>query len=173
MTNLDAFTQLNQQAVDAAARLSRVSLANAERVMALQIEFVKGTLDQATRAVRESAGVSDVQQLLALRTKSAESAVERLVEYSRNLYEISSEAQSQFSKFAEERMATFQQAMAASVEQASKSAPPGSDAAVTAAKTSLAATTAAFDAFAKAARQMASYADAGHKAATVNRKGRK
>jgi phasin family protein len=154
-------SEITAATVDSAARLTRISMDSAERVLALQLDFAKTNLEQATRAAKAFAGAKDVQEYLAVRTKSAETAVERLVGYSRTLYEISSEAQTQFSKLAEERMTSFQQAVTDTVEQAAKSAPAGSDVAVAAIRSSLAATTAAFDSFNKAAKQVASYTDAG------------
>ncbi|HUL94945.1 MAG TPA: phasin family protein, partial [Usitatibacter sp.] len=73
--------------------------------------------------------------------------------------------QSELGRLAEERVATFQQAITETVDQASKSAPAGSDVAVAALKSSLAATSAAFDSFNKAAKRAASLADAGLRAA--------
>ena len=67
-------------------------------------------------------------------------------------------------------MTFFQQAVTESVDLAAKSAPAGSDVAVAAIKSSLAATTAAFDSFTKAAKNMASYTDAGVRAASTTRK---
>jgi type IV secretory pathway TrbL component len=69
-------------------------------------------------------------------------------------------------KLAEERMAMFNQTLAQGVDSASKSAPVGSEAAVAAMKSTMAATTAAFDSFTKAARNLASYSDAGIKPAS-------
>ncbi len=48
---------------------------------------------------------------MALRSRIAENAMENLMGYSRSLYEVASEAQSELSKLAEERMSSFQQAM--------------------------------------------------------------
>jgi phasin family protein len=172
-TVANPFSEITAATVDSATKLTRISMDSAERVIALQLDFAKASLEQATRSAKALAGAKDVQELLSMRTKSAESAVERLMGYSRSLYEISSEAQSQFSKLAEERMSSFQQAVSETVEQAAKSAPAGSDVAVAAMKSSLAATTAAFDSFNKAARHLASYTDAGVHAATPARKARK
>jgi hypothetical protein len=63
-------------------------------------------------------------------------------------------------------MALFNQTLAEGVDHASKSAPAGSDVAVAAMKSTMAATTAAFDSFTKAARNLASYSDAGIKSAS-------
>ena len=102
-----------------------------------------------------------MQELLSVRTRIAENALENLMGYSRSLYEIASEAQGEYARLAEERMARFQQAVTEGVDQAARSAPAGSDVAVAAIKSQLAATTAAFDTFTKAAKSFASYADAG------------
>jgi phasin family protein len=171
-TVANPLSEITAATVDSAVKLTRISMDSAERVIALQLDFAKTSLEQATRGAKAIAGAKDVQELLAVRTRNTESAVERLMGYSRSLYEISSEAQSQYSKLAEERMSTFQQAVTQSVEQAAKSAPAGSDVAVAAMKSSLAATTAAFDSFNKAARQIASYTDAGVQASSP-RKARK
>ena len=150
--------------VDAAARMTRISMDSAERVMALQLDFAKTNLEQATRAARAIAGAKDVQELVAARTRAAEITMEKLLGYSRGLYEVASDAQAELSKLAEERMGSFQQSVTESVEQAARTTPAG-DVAAAAIKSSLAAATTAFDSFSKAARNMASYGDATVRAA--------
>ena len=166
MVNLaEQMTELNNAAVLSAARLSKLSLDSAERLLALQLGFAKSALGDATRAARAASATQDPQQLLALRTKAAEEAMSQWLEYSRGLYEVASDAQAELSKLAEERLAELQRTVTESVDQAAKSAPAGSDVAVAAMKSSLAAATAAFDSFTKAARHAASFTDAGVKAA--------
>jgi phasin family protein len=160
MTNANPFAEISRAAVDAAARLTQISFASTERAFAVQIEYAKCALVQASETARAVSQVKDVAQLVTLRTKIAENALENAMGYSRSLYEVASEAQSEYSKLAEERMARFQQAVSETVEQAAKSAPAGGDIAAAAIKSSLAATTAAFDSFTKAAKHVSSYADA-------------
>ena len=160
-TVANPLAEIGSATVDAAARLTKISMDSTERVIALQLEFARTALEQATRSARELAKAKDVQEILAVRTRNAETAVERLMGYSRSLYEISSEAQTQFSRLAEERMSNFQATVSETVEKAAKSTPAGGDVAAAAIKSSLAATTAAFDSFNKAARNVASLADAG------------
>jgi phasin family protein len=170
-TVANPLSEMTAATVESAAKLTHISMDSAERVIALQLDFAKASLDQTARTAKALAGAKDVQELLAVRARNAESAVERLMGYSRSLYEISSDAQGRISKLAEERMSTFQQTVTQTVEQAARSAPAGSDVAVAAMKSSLAATTAAFDSFNKAARQVASYTDAGvHAAGRKTRK---
>ena len=155
---------LGSATVDAAARMTRISMDSAERVIALQLDFAKTNLEQATRAARAIAGAKDVQELMAARTRAAEITMEKLLGYSRGLYEVASDAQAELSKLAEERMSSFQQSVTESVEQAARTTPAG-DVAAAAIKNSLAAATTAFDSFAKAARNVASYGDATVRAA--------
>ena len=166
-------SDLGRAAVDSAARATRISMDSAERAFAVQLEYAKGAVKQATLTVRAVSQAKDVQELMSLRTRIAENTVENLMGYSRSLYEVASEAQGEFARLAEERMARFQQAVSETVDQAARSAPAGSDVAVTAIKSQLAATTAAFDTFTKAARNLASYTDAGINAASRPAKSRK
>jgi phasin family protein len=157
-------SQMTKSAMETAVRLGKISMDSTERVISLQLQYAKGTLEQATATARALSGAKDVHDLAAVRTHSAENAVEWLMNYSRSFYEVASDTQSELSKLAEERMSSFQQAVTQSVEQAAKSAPAGGDFATAAMKSSLAATTAAFDSFSKAAKQVASYTDAGVRA---------
>ena len=163
-------TELSAATVEAAARLTRISLDSAERAFTIQLEYAKGALKQASLTAQAVSQVKDVPQLIALRTRIAENAVENMMGYSRSLYEVASDAQAELSKLAEERMASYQHAVVEAVDQATKAAPAGSDVAVAAMKSSMAATTAAFDTFNKAARQVASYADAGVKASGASKR---
>ncbi len=159
------FAEISAATVDAAARAARISMDGAERAISVQLEYAKGAFTQATHTARAVSQVKDVQELVGLRTRIAENAMENLMGYTRSLYEIASETQSEYSRLAEERMGAFQQAMSEGVDQAARSSPGGSSVGVAAFKSQLAATTAAYDSFSKAARHMASFTDAGIAAA--------
>ena len=165
MNTVNPLSELGNVAVETSTRWTRISMDSAERTINVQLEYAKGALSQASLTARAVAGAKDVQELISLRGKIAENALENLMGYSRSLYEVAAEAQSEFSRLAQERMSRFQQAVSDGVDQAAGSTPGGSDAAVAAFKSSLAATTAAFDTFAKAAKQASSFADAGVRAA--------
>jgi phasin family protein len=159
-TPVNPMSQFAAASFEAAARITRISMDSAERTIAIQLEYAKGAVKQATLTAQAYAQVKDVNQLVGLRARIAENALENTMGYSRSLYEVASEAQSELGKLAEENMSTFQQSVSESVDQAAKSAPAGGDMVAAAFKSSLAATTAAFDTFNKAARNVASYGDA-------------
>jgi len=161
MKTANPFADISAAAVEAAARFTRISMDSAERTMAIQLDYAKGAVKQATLTARALGQVKDVNEYVSIRAKIAENAMENAMGYSRSLYEVASEAQSELGKLAEERMSAFQQRVAEGVDQAAKSSPAGGDLVAAAFKSSLAATTAAFDTFNKAARSAASYADAG------------
>ena len=166
-------SELSRATVEAAAKATRISMNSAERAIAVQLEYAKGALEQASLNARAASQLKDVQDLFALPTRIAENTIENLLGYSRSLYEVASEAQGEYSRLAEERMAQFQQAVSETVDQAARSGPAGSDVAIAAIKSQMAAATAAFDSFSKAAKNMASFADAGVNAAARPAKSRK
>jgi phasin family protein len=165
MTTTNPFADYGREFITAAARATRISIDSAERAIAVQLEYAKGALTQAALTANAVSQVKDVTEIASLRSRIAENTLENAMGYSRSLYEVASEAQAEYSKLAEERMSAFQQAVTAGVEQAAKASPGGNDMAVAAMKSQLAATTAAFDTFTKAARNLASFADAGVKSA--------
>ena len=105
MTYATPFSEIGRAAAESAARAAKISMDSAERAFTVQMEYAKGALKQATLTARAAGEVKDVQELLALRARIAENALENLIGYSRSLYEVASEAQSEYSRLAEERMA--------------------------------------------------------------------
>ena len=159
-TTQNPLSDITSAAVEAASRFTRISMDSAERTIAVQLEYARGAIAQATLNARAVSQAKDLTELAQLRSRIAENALENLMGYSRSLYEVGAEAQAELSRLAEERMTSFQTAMAETVDQAAKSAPAGGDVAAAALKNTLAATTAAFDSFTKAAKHVSSFTDA-------------
>jgi phasin family protein len=168
MYNASQFADFNKANVAQATKLAAIALENAEKVMKLNLNATKLVFAQGVENASAVAAVKDVQELIALPTKYAETGVQTVVGYSRSLYEISSEAQAQFSALAEEALAGYTKGLASWVEKASQSAPAGSEVAINAMKSTVAATSAAFDQFQKASKQVVSFADASVRAAAEN-----
>ena len=163
----EQFADFNKVNVTQAAKIAAVALENTERLVTLNMNAVKLVLATGVEGVNAVASVKDVQDLLTLRAKYAETGVETATAYTRSLYEISSQAQAQFTALAEEVWSNYTKDTAAWVEKATKNAPAGSETAVNAFKSTFAASTAAFDQFQKAAKQAVTMADANIRAATA------
>ena len=164
----EQFADFNKANVAQATKLAALAMENAEKLVNLNLNAAKIVLAKGVEGAAAAASVKDVQDLMALRAKYAETGVQTVVGYSRSLYEISSEAQAQFSALAEEALAGYTKGLASWVEKASQSAPAGSEVAINAMKSTVAATSAAFDQFQKATKQVVSFADASVRAAAAN-----
>ena len=164
----EQIADLNKANVASAIKIASLSIENAEKLVKLNLSAAKAALAQSVEGAQAVASVKDVQELFAIRAKYAEVGVQTALGYSRNLYELSSEAQAEFSALAEEAWASYTKGVASWVEKASKAAPAGSDVAVNALKSTFAASTAAFDQFQKATKQVVNLADASVRAAAAS-----
>lgn len=159
------FSAFATEQVEVALRFARISIDSVERIIKLQVETAKNTLETNAKNANALLTVKDAQEALVLRQKLAESAIEQATNYSRNLYEITSQTQAETSQLLEERTTAFNKHVVSGLDQFVKSAPAGTDVAVAAVKSSLQATAAAVDNLTKAAKQVADFADASVKAA--------
>ncbi len=162
----EQFNAINKAIVEASVRFAKASFDTSERLVALNVEAAKHSLEENTKSAKAIADVKDPQDLLALRTKLTEAAADKAAGYSRHLFDIASEAQSEFTKLAEENWSLLNKNFTSSIDQLGKSAPPGSDAAISALKSGFAAGTTAMDNMNKAAKQFASMAQTNMKAAS-------
>lgn len=159
----EQMNDLQKTAVDAAVRFARMSVDNVERMVALNLQMTKSTLDDTAHNLKAISSVKDVQDLNALRTKLSENSLEQAVDYSRSMYELAKNAQAELSQIIEGQVSGFQKELADSIDKIARNAPAGSDVAVAAMKSTLAATTAAMDNMTKAAKQTANFADTNFK----------
>ena len=164
----EQFAELNKVNVAQATRLAAMAIENAEKLFKLNLSATKLAFASGVENAQAVSSVKDVQELFALRTKLTEAGVQNAMGYSRTLYELTSEAQAEYSALAEEAWAAYTKGVAAIVDKATKSAPAGSDAAVNAFKSTFAASTAAFDQFQKASKQVVNLADASMRAAAAS-----
>jgi len=151
-----------------AVRIASLSIANAEKIVKLNLMTAKAALASGVESAEAVASVKDVQELMALRTKFTEAGVQVATGYSRTLYELASEAQAEYTAIAEEAWSLYTKSIAAIVDKASKSAPAGTESGFNAFKSTFAASTAAFDQFQKASKQVVSLADASVRAAAAS-----
>ena len=161
------FADFNKSSVDQATKLANATFTGMEQLINLNISAAKTAFDVNTKNFKSLSEITDVQDLVAFRAKVTESGVENALSYSRDAYEVISGTQAEVSKVVEAGMSTLNKNLASVVDKAVKSAPAGSDVAVTALKSTLAATSAAIDSLTKATRQVVDFTDASVRAATA------
>lgn len=176
------FADFNKSTVDQATKLANATFMGLEQLVNLNVSAAKTAFEVNTMNFKALSEITDVQDLVAFRAKVTESGMENVLSYSRDAYEVVSGTQAEMSKVVEAGMSTLNRNLASVVDKAAKSAPAGSDVAVTALKSTMAATSAAMDSLTKATRQVIDFTDASVRAATakaatvsatVNKAGRK
>ena len=155
---------------------SFLALANAqftaiERLASLNANAVKTVFEDSVANARALAGAKDAQEYISLQSTFAQPAIEKAIAYSKSVYEVATETNTEFSKLTERRIAEWNENFVSLLDKAAKNAPAGSDVAVTAVKQMIAAANSAYDNFNKVAKQATDIAEANVTAATETVKG--
>lgn len=161
------FADFNKSTVDQATKLVNATFVGIEQLVNVNVYAAKMAFEANTKHFKALSEITDVQDLVAFRTKFAESGIESALSYSRDTYEVLSGTQAEVSKVLEAGMSTLNKNLASVVDKAVKSAPAGSDVAVTALKSTMAATSAAIESMTKATRQVVDFTDASVRAASA------
>ncbi|MFI4922712.1 MAG: phasin family protein [Burkholderiales bacterium] len=161
----ESYPELNKNSIENALRFAKITMESAERLVKLQLEAAKQAVDENVKNAKSLSEVKDLQEVMALRAKLAESGVEKALNFSRSVYEVASHAQAELNKLFEESLSAYTKDLVNVIEKTTKSSPAGSEFAVAALKSTVAATQAAVDSMTKAAKQVSELADTGIKAA--------
>lgn len=162
----EQFAAANKANIETVMGLANSAFAGAERLAALNLNVARTLLEDTVANAKVLMGAKDVQQLTTLQASLAQPTIEKMVGYSRSVYEIATQTQEEVSKALESRFAELNSVVGSALDNAVKSAPAGSDVAVAAVKSALAAANSAYDSMTKAARQVAELAEANVSAAT-------
>jgi phasin family protein len=98
------------------------------------MHIAKQSLGESMSSAKKALEVKDIQQLLAHQAEAVQPMAEKIMAYSRHLYELAHETQASFTKSAEKEFQVGQKKMNALVEDWAKNVPAGSDAAMHAMK---------------------------------------
>lgn len=158
--NTEQFANAQKAQVENLLTLANTAFASAERIAALNLNAARALFEDSANSARALLGAKDIQEVISLQTAYAQPAVEKAVNWSRGLYEITSETREELSKVLEAQLTEATETLTTTLEQAAKNAPAGTDAAVSALKSAVGAANVAYATFAKAARQVGEYADA-------------
>ena len=146
--------------------LGQKAFEGVEKVLELNLQVAKTTLDEVAEHTKAVLAVKDAQELMALQTSLMQPSAEKAAAYGRHLYDIASSTGSEVSKMAESQIADAQKKFASVVDNAVKNAPAGTENAVVLVKSAVAAANNAFDSVQKAAKQAADVAEANFQAIT-------
>ena len=151
--------------VEALLGLANAQLAAYERISALNLDATRTAFEDGVNYARALLGAKDVQELMNLSSSAAQPTMEKALAYTRKVYEVSSQVQSEFTRLVEAQAAEANRNVAAMLDKLAKNAPAGSDVAVAAVRSALAAANTAYDSFSKVAKQASEMAEANINAA--------
>lgn len=163
----DTLAAWQKAALDATIACTQTTLAGAEQLFKLNLDTARKALEQQTQTARELLGVTDPQQLTAVRAKVAQQGLQQSAAYANSIYEIVSQTQAQLSKLAEDQFSQLNQNFAKGAESLGVGA-PGSEVATAALKSSMAASNALLEGINRAAKQFQELSESSIKAATAN-----
>jgi phasin family protein len=132
--------------------LTNQALKSIEKLVELNMHIAKQSLSDSMSSAKKALEVKDIQQLLAHQAEAVQPMAEKIMAYSRHLYELAHETQENFTKSAEREFQAGQKKINALVEDWTNNAPAGSDAAVNAMKQAIASATNVFETSQKAVK---------------------
>ncbi len=146
--------------------LTNQALQSIEKLVELNMQIAKQSLSESMGSAKKALEVKDIQQLLAHQAEAVQPMAEKIMAYSRHLYELAHETQASFTKSAEKEFQAGQKKINGLVEDWTKNAPAGSDTAVTAMKQAIASATNVFETSQKAVKHAVEVAQTNHNNAT-------
>ena len=164
----EEISALNKKHVETALQAAQIVFDSIERLTRLNFEATKLLFQEGVASAKTLASVTDIEQLNEWRDSQARAGADKVLGYSRNVYEIAFKAQADIGELLERSLLMLGQEVREWVEVALKSSPVGqSEAAASAAKAAMANAQAMIEGISKAAKQAARYADANVRAAAT------
>ncbi|MGY8524241.1 phasin family protein [Paracidovorax citrulli] len=136
-----------------------------EKLVELNMQVVKTTLAENVEHTKKALSVRDAQELLALQVSLVQPVAEKAVAYSRHVYEIAADTQSEFTRVAEAQLAESSRNVQSLVDNLARNAPAGSESTVAIVKSAIAAANNAYESVQKATKQAVEIAESNFQAA--------
>lgn len=168
MMNLEQVMASQKANMEALLSLTNKAFEGVEKIVELNMAASKAALTESTDNARAMLSVKDAQELMALQTSLMQPLAEKTASYSRHLYEIASGTTSEMTKAMEGQAAQAQQQITSMIDDATKNAPAGSEAAVSVMKNAVAAATNAMESVQKAVKQATDVAESNFTAMSKN-----
>jgi len=138
-----------------------------EKLVELNLQVVKATFAENVDSAKKALSAKDAQELLAIQASLVQPVAEKTLAYTRHLYEIASETQTEFTKVAEAQLAEGTKNVQALVENFAKNAPAGSESTVAIVKSAISAANNAYESVQKATKQAVEMAETNFQAAAT------
>jgi phasin family protein len=149
----------NKANLDTLVELTQKAFASVEKLVELNMQAARDSLEQTAEQAKAVLTVKGPQELAALQQDYLKPAQDKALAYGRQVYDIATATQAEVTKVAEAQIAAAKTQFSTLVEEATKNAPQGSEAAVNMVKTAMSNASTAFESVQKAAQQATSLAE--------------
>ncbi|MGN6701650.1 MAG: TIGR01841 family phasin [Burkholderiaceae bacterium] len=147
--------------------LAATAFQGAEKVIALNVNAAKASIDESAAAARQLLAARDPQEFFTLSAAQVQPNAEKALAYGRHLAGIASSTQAEFVKVAEEQIAENSRKVTSLVDEIAKNAPAGSENAIAVFKSVLGNANAGYEQFSKTAKQAVETIEANVNTATA------
>lgn len=137
------------------ATLASKTFENMEKLISLNINAVKASMEETATATRQVLAAKDPQEFFALVSSQSKPNFEKAISYGSHLANIAGSTQSEFTKAAESQLAQLSRKAAELMEDATRKAPAGSEGLAALMKTALGNATATYEQMTRTAKQAA------------------
>ncbi len=151
---------LSKSQLDSVLKAANLSVENAEKLAALQFKWSKAAYEDAVQALRQFTAVKDFNEFSALTTGAAQPTWDKATAYAKSVYDLTTAAQAELAALLEEQAAEFNKNVVVTLDAALKSAPAGSEGAVSAVKSAVHSANTIYESLIKAAKQVSSITEA-------------
>ena len=133
--------------------LSNKMFEGVEKIVDLNLNVARASLEESSAAARQLIGAKDVQEFFSLSAAQAQPNAEKAIAYGRHLANIASSTQAEFTKAAEAQIAETNRKVVALIDEVTKNAPAGSETAVAFVKSAIGNANAGYEQLSKSAKQ--------------------
>ena len=155
-------TEAQRQNLDAMMKLSHKAFEGVEKMVELQLNAAKASLQETAEKFN---ALMSVKEVVALNKEMAAPNTEKALAYSRAIYDIASQTSGEVQRLVDAQIAEANKKLVDTLEEFAKTAPAGSEAVIQMMKSSLTAANSAYETANKAARQVVEMAERNLRAA--------
>ena len=163
--NIDQLAAAQKANAEVMMALLRTAFNGVERLTALNMAASREFFNNTVAGTQQLMSAKDASEMAKLNSSLAQPNVDKLMDYSRNVYDLVAQMQKEVTSVMEAQYSTFTKTATSAVEKAKASAPVGGDVFAATMQSMLGASTKAFDTMTSMAKQLSDIAEANMSAA--------
>ncbi|MFZ2268575.1 MAG: phasin family protein [Azonexus sp.] len=158
--NIEQLAAAQKANLEVMTALLRTAFSGVERLTAINLAASRDFFNNTVANAQQLMAAKDASEIAKLNSAQAQPGVEKLVDYSRSVYDLVAQMQKDITTVVEAQYSTFTKNASSAVEKATASAPVGGDVFAATMKSMLGASTKAFDNMTSMAKQLSDMAEA-------------